>query len=227
MVLGNLGISWTAGAVNCVLCALNSPTINFKRVDPQWFRAVRKGQLARRGCCSVGTGAARHRITLRIGCQWHQFIIQLCVCISASPFRGPPDLTQLRRVQRREAARPRQHIRALTCPPHLGASLHESSSKMGRPDTSLVKDGFLSWGKVVVWLGVMALQQGTKNWSKTLTRFVAERPEDWRMETACNVTQLTPPMHTHAIIHGYTTCMRSVQAGQIPPKTAPEDPFFC
>lgn len=43
-VLGNFGISWTAGVMDCVLCALNSEIMNFSRFAPRQFPVLRKGQ---------------------------------------------------------------------------------------------------------------------------------------------------------------------------------------
>lgn len=91
--------------MNCALCALNSQIINFKRFDPQQLLGVTKGQLCRRGPCAVGTGVPGpgHHPADWTGCQWYRSVIQLHVCISASPFQGPPDPTRLqgRRSERR------------------------------------------------------------------------------------------------------------------------------
>lgn len=43
-VLGNFGISWTAGVMDCVLCALNSEIMNFSRFAPRQLPVLRKGQ---------------------------------------------------------------------------------------------------------------------------------------------------------------------------------------
>lgn len=83
--------------MNRVPCAFNSQIIHFKRLRPEQFLVVTKGQQESRGCssCSADTGAARHVTSpLLIGQQWHHFIIQLGACSSASPFgtsRPPTD----------------------------------------------------------------------------------------------------------------------------------------
>lgn len=96
-VLGNFGASWIAGVMNCVLRALNSEIMNFRR-----FLLLSSSRWWGRDKWREGAAGAARRVTsaLWIGCQWHHFIIQPHVCISASPSQGPPDLTQLLGAER-------------------------------------------------------------------------------------------------------------------------------
>lgn len=172
-----------------------------------------RGEKGTTGCSSrsVGTGAARPVTSpLLIGCQWHHVAVQLGVCSSASPFRGPPDLPQPggprgAAAQRARPSPPRgfpaqeQQQNGETSPLSRLRLCFGWVSEPGKGDSARR----LSRGRRLV-----ARQQELKQNSK---KFVAEkRPEDWKMETICSVTteaQLTPPMH---ITHGYATCMKRV-----------------
>lgn len=190
--------------MDCVLCALNSEIMNFSRFASRCSRWWGRDKWP-----EEAAGAAR-RVTsaLRIGCQWHHFIIQLHVCISASPFQGPPDLTQLLGA---EGARPR--VRAAVPTSEFGTAGGEQASPV-----------VLELGKATVLggqPGVMGLQQELKQNPYEIC--CRKRPGDWQMETTCNTTaELTTPKHTGGIAHGYNRMY-----GNSAETAHPQDPFFC
>lgn len=94
-VLGNLGISWSAGVMDCVLCALNSEIMSFSRFAPQhpwWWRRDNW----REGAASC-VSDIRPRDWLPVTSFYYS-----AWCLHFSfPLWGPLDRTQLRGAQRR------------------------------------------------------------------------------------------------------------------------------
>jgi len=143
-------------------------------------------------------------------------------------FQLPPlgDLQPSHSSAKPRGARPRTRARA--CLPHLGASPRRSGSEMERPPaplfTLVFRAGEMRYCQEATQ-GSQAYSKVARVKAKLSEMCCRKRPEDWKMETICNVTTdavSNSRAHTRNYTEIHNTYEKSAQARQIPPKTAQE-----